>query len=997
MSISEPIKITLTKDQLQKELTQKEKEYAKEQNLDPVEVYKATRLDYSNLTKHTITSSKCPIQNFTFTSVQKESVPSKEQLAKKYYEFIDSTPKINLSNKLKLDLPKKTETDLIKPVNVKIIFNGNNSNPQFDYISTFTNISSTSKIINHITSAISHFNFIDSTDSSLSVYQSLCNLQDSKLLSSNDADKPKEKLDLFYSYGLYGLHNGITSTTVHNFKSNLNDFIYQTIDRKFNKSNKYVSQNEYYSLFEKIFISQDGRLKSSLVSSLIIPNILNEFISSSENSIYNNVPHATKNTLFNNFNNIQTPCNENIFGIRYIPTFYTSTALQNTFLNSLSGWTYPFIKTSVDISGNLTPNISLTSEIAENMAFTSLFISRDITADNTNNIVFDDKHQFTLSSDYNKNKYLLEKPTVVNKTIKGPTIRPLNSYIIIEKIGTMVYNPNKNGGYCDKWGRRKYGSGHGDSHPVNVYKLIYKNGNGTTKTEDNIGKKNAPNSGVFRCESSERDISPGWMAGYAEVRSKWHYSYTCNKNEHPDCNNCIVANLGDGNTIANNVQSKMNEWGINYKLSENDKKKIINEVNSGKDKIEIQVSPFSERGSDNTYYYKFGNALTEEEQKLLLSSTIYSTNSKDKTKTYSATFGALTSDVYIYDDRFFYILYKYFMTNKNLLCDVFESEILNYFLKHPELLVIYRIQKGYLKYALSKLHTINPTQNLSVVQFDSQDEDTKNKIHAIENNTSCFMNIESPIIGAMLHSDTLNMLDYNDYISDSMTKFKVKEFETNDGKVIALDMKELPYTSKNDLDSIYQNLIRSFGNISSNDLTIPGIFISDSGAPSDFINGENNSIKFVNVDAENGQKTLDTLSEVKAGTLIAFSFDSIGAFKKSNWTDNPELNKAISKAGSEQILNLELPYVMLLKQKDSDSGKIEYLFEYSTFTNNENENGIKVLYYRESENKSAGKTFLSRESMKMNNSFKFVKNYCGVYQQTNPFGRLITNYNVGDY
>ena len=43
------------------------------------------------------------------------------------------------------------------------------------------------------------------------------------------------------------------------------------------------------------------------------------------------------------------------------------------------------------------------------------------------------------------------------------------------------------------------------------------------------------------------------------------------------------------------------------------------------------------------------------------------------------------------------------------------------------------------------------------------------------------------------------------------------------------------------------------------------------------------------------------------------------------------------------------------------------------------------------------KMFTNCESLKANNCFKFVKNYCGVYSQTNPFGRLITNYNVGDY
>jgi len=1016
MSKSEEIKVSTTRKQLENELTQNERNYAEEQHLDPVEVYKATRLDYSNLTKYTFTESKCPIQNFTFSSKTPITKPSKEELAKQYYDFIDSSPKINNSN-FKLELPKKTESDLIKPTNIRIQFNGDNSLPQYDYISSFTNIPSNSKIINHITSAISHFNFIDSSNPSLPVYQSLCSLQDSELLSTHSIDKPKnsikENQTLFSSYGLYGLHDGMTSSTVHNFKSKLNNFIYQTIDRKFNKLNKYTQQNAYYSLFNDLFTKDNGKLKSSLVSSLIIPNIVNEFV-----DVYKNVPHAISGTFFNNFLSTTDPkmvCNKNKYGINYIPTFFTSHLKKTFSTDNLSGWIYPFINSTVDTSGNLKPSV-YAGPINENRNYSSNFISSDIVQ--SNNIVFDDKHQFKLNEKYKDGKYLLDEPEIKTNEIEIPKIVDYKHYvshsISVRLVGEMTLNPNKVGWDCCNWGFKKCNKdGKGSSFVTKVYRLVWSDAKGNIiKSKDNIGANGAPKAeynGVW--DGAKDSVSPEWMKDY--VKDSVEYltkDQTCN-GSHFKYDAYIGKYLDNPPTIKKNVLNEINNWNRDFKEKNVEFEITPTETNINDSSIDsinkslknanlrVRVPPYTKINGKNTYYYTFGNGLDDDEIRKLKLSTTYATNKENDIKLYSATFGALKHNTYIYDERFFYILHKYFTTNKNLLCDILESEILNYFLKHPELLAIYRIQKGYLTYALSKLQVLNPRQNLSVVQFDSQDEETKNKIHSIEGNTFCFMNIETPIIGAMVHSDTLNLLDYNDYISDSMTKFKVKEFLTNDGKIIALDLNsnELKITNKNNIDSIYRNSIHSFGNISTTDLTLPGIFISDSGVPSDFIDGEHGAIKFVNVDAENGQKSLDKLSETDIGTLIVFSFDSVGAFKKSSWTDNPQLNEAISKAGSEQIMNIQMPYVMLLKQINPESKKIEYLFEYSTFNSAQNKNNIKVLYFRESENKGESKTFLNRESLKMDNCFKFVKNYCGVYEQTNPFGRLITNYNVGDY
>lgn len=1026
MSSSSKVYPSKTEDSCKNSLTSAQKSEANGLKLDPVQVYKATEADYSNLTKYTFNSSQCPITNFTLTQPEIKT-PTKEQLANKYYKYVDSTPK-TISSNISLSLPEKTETDLIKPTNVKIKFNGTDSTPQFDYISEFTTPSSDWKILNHITSALSHFNFIDSSDSSLPVYQSLCSLQNAELLSQHELDKPKKQQNYFQSYGLYGLHNHLTSRVVHNFKSHLNNFIYQTIDRKFNKSNKYSSQNEYLNLFDSIFI-QNNKLKSSLVSSLIIPNMINNFLDSTKNeSIYSYVPHATSGTYFNNFSSTSNVYNpSSIREPTYIPTYFTTSSISNIFSTSnLTPWNYPFIKPkSIDSNGKLSPNTSLNTIISENMAnvIDSQFIIRD--SDIQNSTVFDDLHQFTIKSGYKSTTFLNSPSTSTYSksydTIGYSTKRVYDS-IYVEKVGTMTYNPDKYDGYCNKAGARKYGSGHGDSKDVDVYKLVH---DGNTHHEaDNIGKNGAPSTSEFMC-GNDSTVKPDSMAKYKDIRSRYEYKWTCNGNQNHDCKKCKVANLGDPSTIARNVKSKIQDWGIKYEGSLNISGSSISSINSSlrslKPYHEIQVP-----GKTNkTYSYQFGNCLSSAEMDKIKSSVVYAKGSG--IKLYSATFGELLSDIYVYDDRFFFILYKYYMTNKNMLCNVLESEILNYVFKHPELLAVYRIQKGYLQYALNNMKTLNAKQILNVVKFDSQDEDTKKEIHEIKNNVSCFMNIECPIIGAMIHSDTLNMVDYNDYVSDSMimTNDKINVIETNDGKLIAVNLNKFPYTKMNNIDSIYQNCVRSFGKISAHDLTLPGIFISDSGNPIDFIGdvdlnskdeNENNKnenssksensnvkyqnnfgIEFVDVDGDGAQKTLNKIAEREPGTLIVFSFDRLGMINRTEWSDNPKINEAIKNTGSEKIMNIETPYVMLLKENQGE-GKFEYIFEYSTFTNNNNDNGIKVLYYSQAEDiKDDGKTFLSHEAAKTQNCFKFVKNYCGLYQQTNPLGRLTTKLNVGNY
>jgi hypothetical protein len=269
-----------------------------------------------------------------------------------------------------------------------------------------------------------------------------------------------------------------------------------------------------------------------------------------------------------------------------------------------------------------------------------------------------------------------------------------------------------------------------------------------------------------------------------------------------------------------------------------------------------------------------------------------------------------------------------------------------------------------------------------------------NSKNNVINDSACIINLECPIIGALIHSDTLNLTTYNDYISDSLelSKMVSKVIDTNNDRIVLL---KLPSTSNiNNIDSLLPNSLTKFGQISSDNCTLPGIFVSDSANPLDFIIGDHESIQIVNVNADSPQNTLNNIQN--QGSLIVFDFANIGSVNK--YSNSSELNNAIKKAGGEMIGTIFLPYTLLLKQllKDSNgklTGEVEFMFEYATFK--KIDSGINITYYRKAENKATeSNTYLLRDNLKSENCFRYMKNYGGSYVITNPVGRLVTNINM---
>ena len=997
----------------------------KHMGLDGIEVLSTGKCDIPYLTKYIFNKDSNIsdlIKDFKLnTNTLNLSKPSKEQLAKKFYEFVDKTGS-NKNNYINYSFKEKTENDLIKPVNVKINFNTNNNKYiDFDYIDTITNKRSNYKILNNIINTNTDYLFIDTTNSNNSTFQSLYSLNSADRASTKAATFDKQKdIDFAQSIGLYQLHNQDLKNDnpmikYTDFRSTFNKYVKSILDKTFNpidtnNSSENSSRNECYYYFKSLFCSdvdknnliKNNKLKSLPVSSLLLPNIISNF----KSDLYSYVPHVNKDIYFNNFSDKSKFTTEKT-NFRYIPEYYISEYLKNESLteDDLNVWKYPFIDFEINENGILKPN-------PENHNLISIKKSKFIENNFKENelVYYDKSYNYSSGNDKLSSEILLNESKIKEEKIN------YNNYEFgeakVEFAGSITYNHNHRGKSCwDHCGGNKLkkacwhtiDDNGGQSYTSNIYNFKY---NGRIIY-------NICGNGDLWGEGEKKNNKFEW---YGENLEAWSYNNVSNETKNhvrPEIKHSYDESLkrsGCGNgtysyykgrrfddpkTILENIKKLNLNW-LNPRAL-NCTPSSIDELN----KMLQNACLYSNSPKSGKIY--IGNGFNNDEQLInkIKNTTAYISNSKND-KWISATFAKTQHNVYVYDDRFYYILYRYFNENFKILSDILEAEILTHIYNNPELLLVYRIQKGYMNYAINKLQDVNPEFKLSVVGMSNGDD----KSEVIQNNISCFMNVENPLMGAMIHADNLNLVDYNDYISNSIdiSNLVKTKIETNDNtNIIILDSSKIPETKKYNIDSIYQNAFRMFGNISGNKLSLPGIFISDSADPIDFIEGNEKGIKIVEVDEKNKQETLNNLCAKNPGSLIVFNFKSIGDISNGDYSDNKQLNQAIKDANGETLnMNLCLPYVSLVMDKKMSelnkhqlTGIINLIFEYSTFCNEGNKNIIEIMYYNQNTIKiNEGHTGLSHSFTKLNNCFKFYKHWAGAYENSNPMGRLVTNYNL---
>ena len=951
--------------------------------------------DYAKgLTKYTYTSTDASelsklIPSFVFdVRANPNAKPTKNHLMAAYYKFTTNSQSCGKQfdgASLYYELPKKTKDMLIKPVNIKINFNTNKHGAiEFDYISHFQ-ANDGGKVVSEIVRTLSKSSFLanhEEKPDTIAVFR---------------PDTSQESL--MKCIGLVDIHGAaITQNHIADFKTCVNRFITKTLQKALSKT--YTSQQltEYKQAFRDIFYTKDSKFKALVMTSQLLPNIINNL--TTEN-VYKYVPHMSKGTFVNTFDTIMSAnqYNHKSTPLGQIPHIYWSSNFKSG-KPPISTWFHPFLKTTLKEDGTL---------IVDGGSYGSAFIGSSNMLSTTYDMP--DIVYYNRSSKYkspldnvNWSTYdILSKPEYP-KGIKEEeehitdqsyyTLINSTKNMSVEGTGSITYNVNRSGAYCG--GRFdcqcKTGDGHGADMRVDTYKFVYYDVNGNRKEYLNIGKENAPWTAEFEYGNGGRnqcnaDVPSNDKNG--EMSNPTYRSYTCCKHGcHNESHNRKAKNWGDMQTISRNIRSTKFPGLVASGLSRLSTYTSRRSLNTALADIHSQI--ISTQKGD----YYFGNWLSEDECKKLKNVKSYvCSKSQPQAKWYSATFGKMMYDVYVYDDRFYYIIHKFFTTNADTLLDIFETEVLQQFYRHPELMMVYRCQQGYVKYMSSKL--VEQKQTLSVNTSALMGEQESST--TVEGLTTTYMNIESPFTGALIHSDTLNILDYNDYMSNSINVEQLvdisKTHQTNEGAVVVLDSDKIQMTTLNNIDDMFANSFIKFGNVSSNNVSLPGLYISDSADPLDFIYGNKNAISFVNVDSDNVMKSVN---EYARGSVLVFTFKSLQQLD-TKYSDNTALNVALKNAGGEVLQAMYLPYTSLIRKPDvlSESsasiptGVINLVFTYST----QGHNAIEVMHYNKSENViSDGTTYLSHEAMRLKGCFKFVKQWGGIFEKTNVLGRLMPNH-----
>lgn len=945
-------------------------------NLDKIKLNPGVNLpknhdaDISHIMKIDFNTGDNINNNFEI-NMPKLSKISATKLAKAFYNSkeLDSTF---------IKSKSQTSETFTKPVNCKIEFEKDYS---FNYLNYLDG--NTSKLLSCILSLYKSKNFIVNDQST--VYEGMM-----------DTSK------FYQALGLYSIHDVSCSDE---FITITNKFITETIKRIFNykSSNSTITDfktsaltdEEYYKLFKNIFIdASSGKLKSWAVSSLLLSSMINNITSS---NIYDHIPKIDEGIYINNFEDLTTN-NYNSSAVTFGGYISSDILFYPQHLNDAKPefnlWNYPLMNVTISTDGVLKIIGEKLSSISSNILQTS---------SGKGYIYFDKGLTYDVYKDFNiDEKTLLKAPD--QKSISDNNKKDIYTLSDIEikfvNVGKIYINEDNQGNYCSGC-KKRTGGGHGSESFVKPYYKL-KIGDkyfdlweiteeGYTQIDYTSGDGWGDRTGV-RFEDTVNNKKRAYSVNQG-IASHPKFSidrgskgYTCCKRNHNERYlSAIVYNNYKQvfQWIVDNPTKFNEKFGINFVFADKLEKRqqsrryYTNTISAFNEDFKLARPKLINK---ENVTYKLGNNISDSEKETIKKLGAYQKSGKNgsnSTKNYFATFGQLANDIYKIDDRFYYILYSYLEINYVNMCKLLESEIYDALLSKPELLLPYRIQQGYLSYAVKKIGDGN-----------------------------IWMNMECPIIGTMLHSDTTNVTEYNDYLALSeLTADKVKIVQTTDGNIITYVNNENSEESKATIDKIYSELFKSFGNIKSETLSTPGIYINDSGNPLDYICRESDKItppmKIVSVDVVDPQGTYSELSQIQDGSLLMFGIDKL--IPEGVYSTNSKLNASLTNANGEVISkSLFFPYTCLVHDVKTDSngaetGVIKNIFMYASTNGIGNVGSIaNIVYFCQPDNTlevKDGKTYLSysHSTDADKQIFRFVKNYCGIFEKTTPFGRLRAN------
>lgn len=856
--------------------------------LVPVENPKQSDL-FSVPVKVTYAGKSIPLRD-SGMPVQEMDVPvaqKVEGLQQAYYDSMEKNETIKIEN---LKLSPNSKVDITKEYNLEVEFVDKKFGHQFmfDYLKAFgSKFSGKAGILSDIISLYNNKNWIVERD-----------LLD--VLKKDGVNWNKTRLR----------ENFKTERSM--FSQFTNEFIMLVLNRYFKNGAK--TDDELSEAFKKIFML-NGRIYDYAGHTLLIQNILSKF----NRNLLKSTPTLMDGVYINGWDGGNKYENVYDTGLNFVPTRVFPAKLGNSTWNALrhqSGlWNYPLI--AVDIKDGMISALPSTGPMTGTV---ESYIRANICA------------EFTDWEAQNSDPYEHKKiENVFTKTDRGKDVNQKidvggfsdSGMIGFLKGGMWTFNPHgKTMDTDNAIGKAVCHEGGPKGRTIDTYVLEFVDIDGKKNTVSLYDSNKLGFDASYQiAERNEgcvgsRTKSLVWTA-YESDYDSWNDNLRYDSVSEPTKNDGIPSAYPGYPTIsAERKPGKRNKrQHPTTTLVVTDKQKAITEL--GRKFWHPKLNLLAKPGSDKSYvrdvrtldaYIKYGNDYTN-----VPNYNYWSQNPVDASKSIiSAVYYKLNRIVAMFDRRMAYV-YEHCLTNYcKPLALLLESDILEAFKSAPLLLLPYRLGRttdssSYIGYVTSK-HLQQP---------------------------GTFINMECPLGPPLIHVDKPVVVDKNYYLSKGLTAPTTTETYMTGPKnvytlVTGMEIGTKPETS---LDGIYSELFTSFGKIKSSESILPGIFISDSGVVTEYINKNSGNLTVIPLDANNIQGTVEKASE--SGSVLVFDISEV--YKSSPYSDNKVFNDALAKAGKAHSTGeaIKTPFIVVQRE----SGKIKMTYKVSS---------VKVNVYRKS-------------------------------------------------
>lgn len=773
---------------------------------------------------------------------------------------------------------------------------------------------------------------INAKDVSSGILADMIELYNSKQFIVDDAPIGKNQKNIKdlrkYMFGFEEARFKDTSKTNDNLKRCRNEFISIT-----NRLIEAAIANKLDgNIIKRAFIDKSGKLRRSMVSSLLLPKLLRKHFFSADYDMIKVIPHLDDGTWINPWsseanmrNKIDKVAPSSIPSKAYLPD-------QSGLIIWNSSWMYPFVNFKATTTGNQNNmvNTNLTRGSGFNMLSNDYFIGGNY----ENTLKVSDSVVNMIDNIASSSVSATSKQEFTNLFLNA-TKKPLsiNKYLFLT-LNDRDYGKSKDDVTCALADDRHWCAyeHQGDSNKVDVYSWECRYYD-VLNTSNNYQYCNGLN-GLGELDVHDKWFNNGSCGYYKDGDKIWNQCKIHGSRRDENYWNKIVASnrrkyfslqwtggvstgyIKDGKECCKRVSgAKKGHESEYYKIkyaymSENEARRNYNDINyNGKPKWFSALHTYSDqKGSTRTFgcgkrYSYLGN-FARDVLKLTKETMSFTSDGTAKNTYVSANYIKTKDTIYRFDDRILLVWKNYLINFANTFASQLQEEVQSFYTKHPELLLPFRLNAGYMKFIQSRVFT--------------------------NANISGYYNIECPFTpNIMLNMYDKQTIEQDLIIADNPIGKDVQLVNYQIGN----EQRKYVYklynnkTTKIGLHSIYQNLLESFAFSFSREgsierLTIPYIKIPDTTDPNDYLNKNLFNVASIQTDkitnlAENSHALIFDISKISGLTDFKFS-------------DNKELNDAITKAGTKNTISFTMPLIFVNRQ----NGIIEFIFDSASSSGN---------------------------------------------------------------